>query len=535
MKRLFMSSWVVLLVLSCAQPADPPPVGTPRLVVIVVVDQMQADFLDRYDRFWDGGLRWMLDNSVRFNDAHHDHAVTATAPGHATLATGCFPSRHAIYSNYWIDRESGEEVYSAADDDWNTTPERMQCSTLGDWMKARYPTSKVFGLSAKDRSAVLAAGDTADGAFFYESSIGGWESDSFYYEEEPAWVSEFNDRRELDRFFGQPWETLPASPEDLAAVGVETFELGPLEADLPIAFGGLSPTPNEGFYSAIYSSPFVDEHMGRFAQHLIGSEALGGDEVPDLLALSFSATDAVGHTFGPDSPQLLDTLRRLDRTLAELFEFIDRRIGLDQTVIALSADHGSVSLPELRTARGLPAKRADAEDVLCMQRVHERLQGRLGEGDWLSFGTFVNREAAKEAGIEVEEIERVAAELMSACPSVERVYTRTQLLDPSTAEDPMGRLFAHSYHPDSSPDFLLLRKEFFLATRTTATSHGTAWRYDTHVPLLIATPGGAPAVRRDYARTADLAPTLSRLIGVDSPEEIDGVDLFSPAAPTDGE
>ncbi|MCZ6727467.1 MAG: alkaline phosphatase family protein, partial [Acidobacteria bacterium] len=399
-----------LLALACQRPAEPPPEGTPRLVVLIVVDQMRADYLDRFDRFWQGGLRYLLDNAVRFTDAHHDHAITATAPGHASLATGCFPSRHGVFTNYWIDRESGEEVYSAADDDWEITPERLECATLGDWLKKRYPASRVFAVSAKDRSAVLMAGRKADGAFFYDDSYdgwesashGGWESAEYYYKEEPEWVGEFNDRRLLDRHFGEPWEPLAASLEDLEAVGVSAFDMGPLAPDLPIAFGGLAPAPGESFYAAIFASPYLDEHLARFAEHLIGAEALGGDEVPDLLALGFSAVDAVGHAYGPDSPQLLDTLRRLDVTLGELFEFLDRRVGLDNVVIALSSDHGAVPVPEVRQASGLPGRRADADDVLCMQRVYERLQGRFGDGAWLLPGPFVNREAVKTADLEYE-------------------------------------------------------------------------------------------------------------------------------------
>jgi predicted AlkP superfamily pyrophosphatase or phosphodiesterase len=510
---------------ACQREAEPPPPGTPRLVVLIVVDQMRADYLDRFDRFWQGGLRYLLDNAVRFTDAHHDHAITSTAPGHASLVTGCFPSRHGIFSNYWIDRESGEEVYSVENDDSETSPKRLGCATLGGWMKERYPMARVFAVSAKDRSAVLMGGRRADGAFFYDRDSGEWESAEYYYADEPEWVDDFNDQRQLDRHFGEGWKPLPATPEDLEAVGVAAFDLGPLEPDLPIAFGGLAPAPGESFYQAIYASPYVDAHMARFAEHLIGAEALGGDEVPDLLALGFSAADAVGHAYGPDSPQTLDTLRRLDVTLGALFEFLDRRVGLENVVIAFSADHGAGRVPEIRQAHGLPGRRADTGDVLCMQRVYERLQGRFGDGAWLLPGPFVNREAVQAAGLEYEDVESAAAELIGSCPSVAKVWTRSELMMAETATDPMGRLFVHSFPFEVAPDLLIQREEFFLRSRTVAASHGTAWPYDTQVPLLIAGPGIPAEVRPERARTVDLAPTLATLVAVVPTGELDGVDL----------
>jgi len=526
---------VTPLLVACQRVAEPPPPGTPRLVVLLVADQMRGDYLARFDRFWEGGFRYLLNHGVNFTDAYQDHALTETAPGHATLSTGCFPSRHGVFSNYWIDAESGEEVYSVEDDDGEISPERLQCSTLGDWMKARYPGARVFSVSAKDRSAVLLGGRQADGAFFYDHDTGAWKSAEYYYRQEPSWVAAFNDRKLLDRHFGEPWTALPASPEDLAATGIEAFDIGPLEPDLPIAFGDLEPVPGAAFYDGIYASPFLDEAMARFAEQLVGAETLGGDEVPDLLALSFSAADAVGHAYGPDSPQLLDTMRRLDIALGELLDFLEQRVGLDNVVLALSADHGVSPVPELSRLHGRPGHRAGAADVLCMQRVYQRLQGRFGEGAWLRPGPFVDRALAKAAGHEYEEVEAAAAELMAGCPGVVKVWTRTELARPETAAHPFGRLFANSFPPKRAPDLLVQWDEFFLPTRTSVTSHGTAWPYDSHVPLVIAGRGVQSSTRGERVRTADLAPTLAGLVAVPPLGEIDGADLLAaPEGPAAG-
>lgn len=513
----------------CRREVEPAPAGTPRLVVLIVVDQLRADYLQRFDRFWEGGLRYLLDTGVQFTDAHHDHAITATAPGHASLVTGCTPRRHTVFANSWVDRESGERAYSAADSDWNITPERLECSTLGSWMKDRYPTARVFAASAKDRSAVMMAGREADGVFFYDRDTGNFEFGDDYYGKEPQWLQSFNDQRWLDRQFGKAWKPLPATAEVLEEVGVLPFDMGPLEADFPIAFGGVYPIPSvapgEYFYGQLYRSPFLDEYLARFAEHLIGEEALGGDTTPDLLGLGFSAADTVGHTYGPDSPQLLDTLRRLDRTLGELFEFLDRRIGLEDVVIALSADHGVAPVPEVRQARGLEGRRADTEDVLCVQRVYERLQGRLGDGVWLLPGPFVNLEAVDASGLDYEDVESVAEELMAECPAVVQVWTRSEMMSEAVADDPVGRLFANSYPPGVAPDFLLQHQEYFVTTRTTTTDHGSVWSYDSHVPLIVAAPGLDAATSTARVRTIDLAPTLATLLDLSPPDDIDGAAL----------
>jgi arylsulfatase A-like enzyme len=525
-----LATLTAILAFACAGPAAPPPDGAPRLVVLIVVDQMRGDYVDRFDRFWQGGFRLLRDRGVEFTDAHHDHAVTQTAPGHSTLVTGCHPRRHGVPSNYWIDRRTGEEIYSGEDDDGVVSPERLECSTIGDWLKARYPTARVFSIAGKDRSAVLEAGREADGVFFYDDETGGWKTSTYYYRKPPAWLDEFNDERWLDGRFGEPWEPLPAAPEDLAAVGLVPFDLGPLEPDLPIAFGGLEPAPGSAFYGDLFASPWMDESMARLAEQLVGAEALGGDEVPDFLALGFSAADAVGHDYGPDSPQLLDTLRRLDATLAGLFRFLDRRIGLDHVVLALSSDHGAVPVPEVRQAAGLSGRRADTADVLCMQRVYARLQGRFGAGAWLLDGPFVNRDLARRKGVQPDDVERAAADLMAECPAVVKAWTRSELLADGIEADPVGRLFAHSFNPERSPDFLVQYEEYFLGSRGVASSHGTAWSYDTHVPLLIAGPGVERGVRSDRVRTVDLAPTLAALAGAPALGEIDGADLLAGSA-----
>jgi predicted AlkP superfamily pyrophosphatase or phosphodiesterase len=514
------------------RPTAPPAEHAPRLVLLVVVDQMRFDYLERFGPLFTAGLRRLLDDSLSFTDAHHDHAVTTTAPGHASLSTGLHPSRHGIVDNYWFDRGEGEWIYAVEDARDGRSPRRLLGSTLGDWMKLASWRSQVFAASGKDRGAILLGGRRADGVFWFDQEEGGFTSSGFY-PAEPRWLSEFNDRGLADEAFGRPWEPLAqtaavlADPGRRQAFGIEELPRGLFPRSFPYAVGGLSFAPDEGFYDALYDTPVVDLLLARLATTLIESEGLGGDAYPDLLALSFSAVDTVGHGFGPNSPELLDALLRLDAALGEVLEAIDRRVGLDRVVVALSSDHGVVPLPEYRQLHGLPGRRLDAEVFLCVQGLGRRLSERLGERRWLTASGAVEPEALAASGRTRREVEDAARRELQACPGIGRVWSRSELESGAAASDPMGRLFAHSFHPERSPDLLVEFEEYFLPRRFDGTTHGSPWPYDTQVPWLLRLPAGKGGKLAQRVRTVDVAPTLAALAGIRPPAGLDGQDRSS--------
>jgi len=521
------------VVLGC-QPAEPPapePVaareGAPKLVLLLVVDQFRADYVDRFGDLFTGGLRTLIDEGVVFENSRHEHSYPATGPGHATLATGEPPRVHGIVGNGWFTR-AGDEVYCAEGPDGVASPENLRAATLGDWMKAADPQSLVYTASGKDRAAILMGGRQADGAFWYDRGTGGMKSSSYYGAELPAWVAAYNAEGPMDRYFGTVWLPLPVDEEELESRGIIDFDYGPLQKSYPHTLGSAYVAPTEGFYYSIYGSPWVDRAVGRFAERMVESVGLGADDHTDLLALSFSALDTVGHDYGPHGRETLDTLLRLDRRLGELFDVLDERIGRENYVTAFSADHGAAPIPEIEGDEGPTGTRVGAEEIACLQKVERSLDERFGDETWLTPGPFIRDEALAATGIERSEVEQAAALLIESCPSVERVWTRSQLTGGGSGGDDFFRLFQNGFHPDVSADLIIQWEYGFVNTRGAMTTHKSPYDYDLEVPILFVAPGEKPRRQAEAARTMDVAPTLAALAGIAVPENISGRSLIEP-------
>ena len=512
-----------------AESGRPFPADAPRLVLFLAVDQGSVEAIERYRPLLAGGLARLYDEGVVFADAHHSHATTETAPGHATLATGRHPSGHGIVANAWYDPELGEGVYSFGDPELGRSPRNLLASTLGDWLKDAAPEAVVVSLSGKDRSALAFAGKRGDGAYWYDRGSGTFVTSDHYRRDLPAWLEAFHGTDPADRWFGSLWEPLPEVAEAAERLGTASVEAGALTPVLtfPHPLGGVSTEPDQEYYSDLYRTPFVDRLVAEAALAAVDGEAMGTDGLPDLLALSFSALDTVGHPYGPDSPEYLDTLVRLDRTLGDLFDGIDRRVGLDRVVVSLSSDHGVLAVPEVMAARGEEARRLGPRDVLCIQRVGEELDRRFGEAAWLlGWGGeyFVSEGALVEHGVAHTEVEASAGDLLAACPGIARVWTATELAA-GNASGPQGELYLHAFHPERSPDLLLQFEERMLphAFADAAASHGSPYAYDTHVPWIVLAPGRSSATVAERVETVDVAPTVAELAGLAVPESVDGV------------
>ena len=541
LKKLLLTLAALPFAFACGAPADTPeaeagagettgiavPEGAPRLVLLIVVDQMRGDYLERFRPLLNHGLARLLQEGVVFTDAHHFHAATETAPGHATLATGVFPKRHGIVANSWFDRESGDDVYCCGDPDHGVSPRNMLAPTLGDLLKAAYPQAKVYAASAKDRAAILMGGHHADGAWWYGRSRGAWVTSTYYGDQEsqPAWVEAFNDEDRLAVHFANAWTPL-VPLEHTSAYDIEPLDRGPFIDTFPHAVGGFT-VEREAFYRDVYTSPFVDGYLEDFAEVLIEAEDLGADEVPDLLAVSFSALDTVGHGYGPNAPETLDVILRLDRTIGELLDFVDERIGMENVVVAFSSDHGVGEVPDLVVRDGGDGGRFGTDQTLCLQRLQSRLKGRFGGGEFLVDTFYLDREtiAAEEANRAAIEDEIVEA--MSDCPLIAEVV-RPAELDPA---NPLHELYLNNYYPERSGDLVVVVKPNVLPVPASVivASHGSPYAYDTHVPMIIRRQDGAGQVVEARANTIDLAPSLAPLLGIDVTsiagfEGFDGVD-----------
>jgi len=513
------------------------PEGTPKLVLLVVIDQFGSDSFERIEPFFTDGFKRLIDNGVVFPRGVHQHAMTETGPGHATISTGQFPRDHGIVSNWYVEPGLPEMIWAGDDDEHNKSPHRLMVRSVGDWLKERYPTAKVFSASAKARAAVMLGGKNANAAFWWEEEEGLLESSTYY--DVPDWFDPFNNQRLTARFYGKAWNPLPLSAEALAQLKVEDLDMGPLRPSFPHFFGGLRPAPVESFYDDLWGSPWLDTHLTQLAHAILEEEQLGTDDVPDLLALSFSVAAVLLQQIGPHSREYVDILLRQDRLVGEILEHIDNQVGLDQTLVVLTSDHGVVPVPEILQRWGEPGARVDWETIHCVQQATHDLAEKHGVEEWLIAGTFLAPDLSERTGLSEIELEQQTARRLEECPAVEKVWTDSELttteakVRPSDENDERW-LFANSYYPGRSAEFQIRFQEYLMKSRGSMTTHGTSYLYDRQVPIVFMMPGGAAARHDESIATVDIAPTIASLLGIPVQDDVDGRDvsaLFAVAPP----
>ena len=529
---------LVALAATSPQAADVPSDGSParaaaerRLAVLVVVDQMRADYLERFGPAFDGGLRRLLDDGALFTDAHQDHANTLTASGHASLGTGAHPARSGVVGNEWFERASGRAVAAVSDDDHprldggsGVSPSRLQATTLGDWLIAAHPGAKVLSVAWKDRSAIFLGGHEARDVYWKSRSGPGFTTSRYYRDELPTWMVAFG-RALVDRAWPETWELSRHEEGAYDAAGEDDF---PAEA---AGIGRTFPHRLRGL-GDLGGTPFADELLLELCVAGVRGMALGADATPDLLCIGLSATDAIGHAFGPDSVEIQDQMLRLDASLGDFLAFLDDTVGRERYCLALSSDHGVVPLPEL-AVRGAEPRAHRTDFGTELRRLDERLDAELGEGDWIAAfenaEVYLDRATVGARGLAVAAVARRAAELLAQEPDVARAVVLASLAGEDPPRDALARRLLHSYHPERSGDVaLVLHPYVLLSGSPVGTSHGSPHDYDTHVPLAFLGAGVAPGRRAEPAATVDLAPTLARWLGVTPPEGLDGriLDVF---------
>jgi predicted AlkP superfamily pyrophosphatase or phosphodiesterase len=511
------------LVLACSVCSPRPRAVAPRLVVLIVIDQMRSDqLLDSAERF-ESGLARLYDEGTLYENAHHAHALTLTGSGHATLASGVHPSRSGIIGNSWWERGERAHVGSVADPATRRLdqPEltgasafRMRVATLGDWLKQANPDSQVWAVSIKDRSAVLSAGRNADGAFWYDFDNGRFVTSDNYMAEEPGWVRSFDEARSIEAY-RDGWHLLRDSgdysrPDD-AAGEVEPRTFPPLFSN------------GDAYYEEVAGTPFGDRFTFDFATALIDGQQLGADEASDLLIVSASSADAIGHGYGPWSRETEDYYFRLDFMLGEFFEHLDAVVGPGRWLVALSSDHGVLPLPE-QTAGARHSRQeilglVQSEFVAAAEAVGvDPSRVRLEAVNGLVLDADADIDPATLAALR----DRMAANLR-ANPRIEDVFTWDELASDATLNRPYEAEFRRSFDPRRSADLMVRFPEFDLGFwGASGTTHGSAYSHDTHVPMIFLG-AGVPARRFDTpVRTVDLAPTLASCLGLEPPDGLDG-------------
>ena len=533
----------------------------PRLVLLIVVDQFRYDYLERFgDLFGPNGLKRLLRDGASWTQANYDHFPTYTAPGHGTMMTGAFPAETGIVGNEWIDRATGKRITSVSDDTVQTlgssdpkegaaSPRRLLSSTVGDELRlVTNDRSKVIGISAKDRSAILPAGRHANAAYWL-SNTGTMASSTYYFNQMPAWVTTFNNAKPADKYFGAKWERLLPESEYIKRAGPDAppWEVvGTATGDtntFPHTVTGGAKEPNSSFYFALDHSPFSNDVLLSFAQEAIVNEQLGQDDDTDVLTVSFSASDYVGHRYGPYSQEAMDITLRVDQQIGKLLDFVQARVGLSNTLIAFTADHGVSPIPEQAAALGLGGARVKTPDILAA--IHEALSARYNpkgkspdpsadyiyKYNWFGAITeafingniYFNYDALKRDNVDLDEISKVAAAAALTIPGVARSFTRAQLLRGETSiTDPIERRIVHGFNQARSGDVVIIGEPYKYLGDTITATHGSPYTYDTHVPVIIMGTGIVPGRYLEPASPADIAPTLSALLRITAPSNATG-------------
>ena len=530
-------------------PAAKPVVRRPRLAIVLVVDQMRADYLERYADLYRGGLARFRREGAWFTQAHLRHALSYTAPGHASVSTGSDPARHGIIANNWFDRASGHEMYAAEDPrapivfTTNTdvtlpgrSPRQLERPALGDWLKAREPAARVFSVALKDRAAVLMGGQKPDRAYWYSAEVAGYVSSTWYAggAPPPAWVTEFNASGAVFERFARGW----IRSRDISAYLRSGPDHVDAEADgehtrFPHLFDDGTPAARSAYAKKLLTTPFGDELTLRFARTLIAAEQLGADDTPDLLMISCSSADYIGHAYGPFSHEAEDYYLRLDGWLGEFLTYLDEHVGKDSYVLALTADHGALPLPEEARLRGHGSARRVPGPVYRKQ-THEALTAalaRLGMNKETLLhlgedGVWLNIPEAGAAKMRPAEVRMEVAKSLRGLDFVADTFTSDELAGPTDPARPFHAAYQRSYYAGRSPDIQMRFKQWHLVdAQTRGTSHGSPYEYDTHVPVLFFGAGVLAGVQTQSVGTTDVAPTLAELLGLTPPAEIDGHSL----------
>jgi len=507
----------------------------PKLTLVISVDALGSDVLLRNRARLKGGLGQLLAQGAFFPYARYGYAECRTAPGHATLSTGANPWRHGIVDNRWVDRATMKRILAFADEahpvlevppspGQDAGPAHLLAETLADRLRvATQERGKAVALSIKSTSAIALAGRTGQ-AWWFDKRVGKFVSGTWYTKEFPAWVKALNERKLPEASFGRKWELLrPASEYTGEDDGLAENDVYGLGRTFPHPLDGGLPSPGPAFYQAFAVSPDSHDVLVEAAKAAIAGERLGQDDVPDLLAVSFSGTDLVFHEFGPYSWEMQDSLLRLDRAVGQLVAAAERAAGgRANLVIALSADHGGSALPEQWAATGLPAKRVSSKELAAglTQALRHQFGGDLTatlEQLDVYLGGTTHQGGAVDAAVR-----RAAASWMAKQPSVVTAVASDDLL---SAPDVAGYLtgMRKGYYPGRSGDVLFMARPFHLLYYAdSGTSHGTPHSYDSQVPMLFAGKGVKPGTYLEEIDPVDFAPTLSALMEMGMPASAEG-------------
>jgi predicted AlkP superfamily pyrophosphatase or phosphodiesterase len=510
----------------------------PRLIVVIVIDQFRGDYLERYrNQFGAGGFRLFLDRGAYFANCHYNYANTRTAPGHSTLFTGAYSNGHGIAANEWWDQKKKRMVTSVEDDaaklvgvagdKAGASPHNLMADTLGDELKlATQGKARVFGVSLKDRASILPAGFAGDGAYWIEPQTGDWITSTYYRDDLPKWVKDFNSTRTV-KYWDREWKDEQGTVLRSTAHPKNNDN----ENDKNKANREKS---DAGFYQVVGSTPFGNEYEFEFAKELMTHENVGRGPATDLLSISLSPNDILGHQVGPDSAEMRQMALDLDREIADFISFVGHQIGLANVWFALSADHGISSLPDAVKKLHIPA--ANVGGAKLEEQLNSAITAKFSSSHPAAYVkldyplAWLDQEAFAAVHVRERDAEIAVGEAMKQV-GLRDYYTKSQLALGEVPNTALGRKYLNSYSPAGSW-FVMGVPDIYTVGPGKGTDHTSPYNYDTHVPLAFYGSPFQPQTYRTNTEPVDLAPTLASLLGINAPTHSVGRVLTEALAPS---
>jgi len=524
-----------LLLTECNEPFKNKIQRKPKLVIGIVVDQMRYDYLKRYfSKYGDGGFKRLLKDGFSCNDAEYNYVPTYTAPGHTSIYTGTTPCIHGLIANEWYDRDLHKMIYCTEDTAVKPvgcstaagmmSPRRELTTTIGDELKlSDNGQSKVIGISQKDRASILPAGHSANAAYWLDDNSGNWITSSYYMKDLPDWVKNFNSQGLAKKYLSQAWNTLlpieeytESMKDDNPYEGLFVGEKSPVfPHELPALMS------QNGGFGLIKETPFGNDLTTDFAIETIKDEKLGKGSATDMLTISYSSTDYVGHRYGTDAIETEDTYLRLDRDLSNLLTFVDDYVGKNNVLIFLTADHGAAINAKELEDQHIPA--GDIESAAITSSIKVFLLKKYGSdllAEFTNQQCYLDRNKIAEKGLNMDSVEEETATFLSHYKGVERAIPAYRLND--AGNDFIVRKIRNGYMPGRSGDVIINLLPEYMVYGKTGTTHGAPYIYDCHVPMIFygyTVPKGSNEAEEPIT---NLAPTISYLLGISYPDGCSG-------------
>jgi predicted AlkP superfamily pyrophosphatase or phosphodiesterase len=510
----------------------------PKLVVGIVIDQMRYDYLTRFtDRFGENGFKRLLNNGFSIENAYYNCIPTYTAVGHASIYTGTTPDSHGIISNNWYDKFLKKSIYCVDDNNYKTigntsdignkSPFRMYTTTVTDQLHlAQNMNGKTIGIALKDRSAILPAGHTANGAYWFDGGKNGqWISSTFYMESLPKWVTDFNSSGKANDYLKNPWNSLYEIKTYTNSIVDDNIFEGKFKGETTTSFPHDIPSlkASNGNFDILKGIPAGNSFTADFTKAAIIGENLGKSKFTDFLAISFSSTDYIGHQFGPASKEIEDTYLRLDKDLADLLSFLDKQVGENNYTVFLTADHAAVDVPSYLQSLKIPAHYFDIKKFRqAVLAITKKYFNSIELIENISnYQIFLDKQKIESLGLGKNTVAEKLAEEVIALEGIYKAVTAKTLQTTKFTDGIMNSL-QNGYNQKFSGDVMLIPFPATLTRGRTGTSHGSGYSYDAHIPLIFYGNGIKKGVSKKRYEIIDIAPTIANLLKIEVPNASTG-------------